>query len=577
MTTSNFLCVVRTALAGLALTSGAQPVRVFEARAFGVVGDGVADDRKALQAALDAAVAARCPAAVSLGEGTVCRLGTNAASVAALTLRGATNVTVEGHGATLLAHPAGRVLTVFESQDITLRDVALDYDPLAYTQGRIVSVTEGGFRFTPDLGYPSPVVAGGEQYKDHKSSDCVFIDGRTRLFNHEWRRIRSVQPAGSNAYDVAFYGSGTRPFKTTRVGDLAAIKILEPGATLPRDADGRYLATGSANIQVLFSRRVHLEKVDSYAAPGMTLVASGSEDVSASGLRIVRKPGTDRLIASCSDGAHMKSLTVMPRFRDCRFEALMDDSINIKISANKVTKLDGNAATLSHADIAWDDLVMKPGDVVEWVNAAETGFLGLSRMIDVEREAYRRARVTFDRIPAAVKPGDLAFLRPQTRAEVSNCVFRTQLKTALLTRPQTLVADCRFEDVAYGVHAALAGDGIEGPAPRGIEVLRCSFSRPWIAGVALSVKDFAVVPDDVPGVRIEESDFTLRGKTARAVSGRIPELALTNLTVRGEDESRRDTWIQVKTRESTPKGEYPKRKAGAASERSRTEQGLSNE
>jgi hypothetical protein len=107
------------------------------------------------------------------------------------------------------------------------------------------------------------------------------------------------------------------------------------------------------------------------------------------------------------------------------------------------------------------------------------------------------------------------------------------------------VADCRFEDVAYGVHAMLGGDGIEGPAPRDLEIRRCAFARPWIAGVALSVKAFGVVPPDVGGARLADCAFELAGK-GRAVSGRLPDVALTNLTLRGEGTG--GAAVQVKTR-----------------------------
>jgi hypothetical protein len=446
----------------------------------------------------------------------------------------------------LLCHPAARIFAAYRSKNVVLRDLLLDYDPLPYTQGRISALSEGGLIFTPDPGYPAPVAAGPERYRDHKSSDAVFVDGASRLFNHEWRRVRAVEPAGANAFDVRFHDTGTRPLSATRAGDFIALKILQPDAPLPRDAGGRFIATSSASLQARYCDGVALDNVTSYASPGMTLVAVGSQAVSARGLRIVRKPGTDRLVAGCSDGAHMKSLTAMPRFFDCEFEALMDDAINIKVSAERVEAVAGREVLLSHADIVWDDIALEAGDEVEWVNAAETAFLGLSRVASVRGEGYRRVRATFDQVPSALAPGDLAFLRPQTLSVVSNCQFRSQLKTALLVEPQARVSDCRFENVAYGVHAMLGGGGIEGPAPRDLDIRRCAFVRPWIAGVALSVKDFAAVPPDVAGVRVASCNFTL-GAKGLALCGRYPEVLTNGLTLRGEQGRDPATGVRLQT------------------------------
>jgi hypothetical protein len=524
--------------------AGSSPVQ-FQARDFGAVGDGKADDRPALQAALDSAATSRVPARVHLEPGRIYRLAPYTNSIAALSLVAATNVTVSGHGATLVASPQNRILSVYASERVVLQDVLLDYDPLPYTQGRIIDVMEDGVLFSPDPGYPLPVVADEKQYRDQKDSDCVFINGQTRLFNHEWRRIREVKAEGNGSFAVYFHGARVRKLEKTKPGDYIAIKICQPRMPMPRASNGRFIAVGSSSIQIRFSQDIRLEHVTSYASPSMTVVTTGSENVELKGLRIIRKPGTDRLVASCSDGAHMKSLTQMPRFLDCHFEALMDDSINIKVSGEVVKKVEGNTATLTHLDILYDDIVMKPGDVVDWVNEARTTYLGESRVVAVQTPSYRLAQVTFDQIPATVKPSDTCFLRPQSVALVSNCVFKTQLKTALLTRPPTRVTGSIFDDVAYGVHAFFNTDCIEGPIPRDIAIERCTFARPSIAGVALYVKDFAVVPPKAEAIRIADCSFMLEGKGS-AVRGRYPNVHTTNLQIRGTTPT--NLWMQVITR-----------------------------
>jgi hypothetical protein len=537
--------------------------RVVDVGDHGAVGDGVADDRAAIQTAIDAALAGEGAAVVRLGEGKTYRLAPHADSIAALSIVRGQGVRLDGRGSTLRVHPSSRALAVFESESIGISNLTIDYDPLPYTQGRIGSVDGSSVRFRVDEGYPAPVEGGVETYPDHKSSDCVFIDGPTRRFNHEWRRVRRMERLPGGEWRATFHERPSgRSLEATRPGDFIAVKIPYPGLPMPRSADGRFITTGSGNIQIAFCSGVVVSNVTSYAAPGMTLAAHGSEAVEVTALRIVRKPGTDRLVAGCSDGAHMKSLTVMPRFRDCVFEALMDDSINIKVSAQKVVKTEGARILMRHADIFWNDIVVRPGDTLEFVQADETLFLGLAEVRRVEKTEYRTAWVEVDRAPDGLQSGVLAYIRPRTTGLVSNCVFRSQLKTAILTRPMTRITACLFEDVAYGVHAAQMGDGIEGPAPRGIVIEGCRFVRPWIAGVALHVKRFEAVPPGLAGIRVAGCEFDFSGK-ASAIRGRIPDLAMENLVLRPTGTMDREAWIDVKTERMRPERLiYVERKPG---------------
>jgi hypothetical protein len=238
----------------------------------------------------------------------------------------------------------------------------------------------------------------------------------------------------------------------------------------------------------------------------------------------------------------MKILTQMPRFLDCHFEALMDDSMNIKVSGEVVKKVEGNTATLTHLDILYDDIVLKPGDVVDWVNEKRTAYLGESRVVTVRMPSYRLANVTFDQIPETVKQTDTCFLRPQTLALVSNCVFKTQLKTALLTRPPTRVVDSRFENIAYGVHSFFNTDCIEGPVPSDLSIQRCIFVNPWVAAIALSFKDINVIPPNAKGFDVSDCSFSVHGKSS-AIRGRIPRLTTRNLSISGSSPT--NLWLQV--------------------------------
>lgn len=454
---------------------------------WGAVGDGTTNDAPALQKAIDAALSAGPGASVILESGKVYRLGPQPDNIAALRIGKATDLTLSGQGATLLVHPSNRPLAIFDSTRVTVQDLVIDYHPLPFTQARLTRVLaeEGLVRFRVEPGYANPAAAAAEVYRDFKSSDAVFLHGHNRKFTHSWGRLSRVTAHGTGEFEAGFHGQNQAArLRDLQPGDFMAIKLLFPDAPAQRDASKRYLTNSSANVYIAFSREVTLERITSYAAPGMTFVATGSEDVRLRTCRVMRKPGSDRLIAGNSDGAHLKSLTRMPRIESCLFEALMDDSVNIKISSEIVKEVQGRRLRLAHGDIATDDAVIAPGQSLSFTAGAGKRYLGDAAVVATERTGYREMWVELESPVAGLLPGDLAFLRPVSEAVISDCEFRSQLKTALLTRPPSAVSGCLFQDVAYGIHACFM-DSIEGPPPGGLRVRGCSFERPSVAAIAL--------------------------------------------------------------------------------------------
>ncbi len=517
---------------------------------FGAAGDGRADDRDAIQRALSAAVAAGPGSRVVFEPGRVYRLGPRDEAYGALLLEGARGVTLCGQGATLLAHPSNRILAVYDCRDLVVRDFVLDFDPLPFTQAELLDIDseQGSVRFRVAAGFADPVEAGADQYRDFKSSDCVFLDGATGHFTHDWLRLEEVRRQKNRIFEARFHGSRelvTRRLSAVRPGDFMGIKMLHPPAQVKRTDAGRFVATGVASINIAFSWGVRLERIVSYAAPNMTFNAHGSEDITLDGCAVRRRPGSDRLIAGNSDGCHLKSLTSMPRVIDCEFEALMDDSIHIKISSNHVAEVRGRDVRLTHGDIAYNDVVIQPGQELSLFDWDRRRHLSYAVVQDVRRVRYREVWVTLDRQIPGLSPGALAFPRPVRDAEVQRCRFGTQLKTALLLRPPGLVRDCVFDGVAYGVHAFL-NDRIEGPVPFGTRVQHGEFLRPSIAGIALSIPSRQSVPPGNYALVAEDCRFVMAGGRGRVLAARNQTgITLRRLTVEIQDGRRPEELLSL--------------------------------
>ena len=492
----------------------------FRVATFGAKGDGRHDDGPAIQSAIEAAIAAGPGAEVALEAGKNYRLGPNTQELAKLRIGNAHGLTLSGHGAMLVTHPSNRPLSIFDSRDITVHDLALDYDPLPFTQARLtgLALERGAVQFRVEPGYTDPAVGDEQLYRDFKSSDAVFLDDTSRAFTHEWGRLRSIRAIGDHVFEAQFHAPDLRKrFTRLKVGDFIAIKKNFPEAPPRRDREGRFLTAASANIYITFSQNVRLERIISHAAPAMTFVASGAEGVVLDGCKVIRKPGSDRLIASNSDGAHLKSLTVMPQIRNTVFEALMDDSINIKVSSEVVKALQGKRVRLAHGDILTDDLVIEPGQSLTFLGGSTKRYLGQAKVLAVQRIRYREAWITLDREVPGLKADDLAFLRPATEAIVDRCEFRSQLKTALVTHPPSVISDCVFDDVAYGVHAFFT-DKIEGPPPMNLRLSRCSFIHPGVSAIALHLPAADSVPPGNRAILAEQCRFIMGNQRGMALT-----------------------------------------------------------
>ena len=128
----------------------------FNVRDYGAAGNGVANDQPAIQAAINAAIAAGPGNTVSLPAGTYL-LATNNSSGNILDINNSTKLTFTGATGTELisSQQTTQLLSMWNNTNLTVENFTVDYKPYAYSQGTITAYSFDSktvtFTTDPDL------------------------------------------------------------------------------------------------------------------------------------------------------------------------------------------------------------------------------------------------------------------------------------------------------------------------------------------------------------------------------------------------------------------------------------------
>lgn len=226
-------------------------------------------------------------------------------------------VTLDFQGSTLWFETEASGIVMPGARDTTLRNVFLDWDPLPFIQGTIVAIQPdaGTFDVKLDPGYERAVAPlMRETWR-----------GRGIAFERDTRELKpgqigcevtfswnARQPDGS--YRLKFHG-----FHNVPIAD-AGIAVGDPYVMLRRMQRGVRME-GTVNCT--------LEDVTLYAAPFVAFVHSAGGAPTFRRCNILRRPGTDRLIAGNADGINCDNMIKGPLIENCRMETLGDDFVNV--------------------------------------------------------------------------------------------------------------------------------------------------------------------------------------------------------------------------------------------------------
>ena len=424
-----------------------------------------------------------------------------------LELRGLDGFVLDGQGSTLIFSPGGGSVMLRECRKCVVKGLALDLDPPPFTQGTVQAVDPVAktVDLRLDAGYP----VGSEKGRG-KQLRCAFFD-----------------PAGERELDVIDTSTpppveispGVHRISSPRIFDLEVRKLGKG------DRVALSLHSGGGGFKLLDCANIRVEDVSVYAAGNFAF----TEDGFAEGghtyerCRVVRKPGSGRLMAGAADGFHSITQRKGPVLRSCEIAHCFDDLVNIhgffSLALERMERGTWLIAGPGGQDYSVGSLlrfyrapnaepigearvVSCPRDAA--VSAAEVG----KRVADYFEKSYHgfRLRSFFNAQVCEVKldrdiplvPYDFVSCSDFAGAGtvIEGCHFHDgHVRGVLLKSSGSVVARCRFERLARsGLVVAPEIYWLEGPFPRDVRVVENTFVDCGFGAISKREKHWEIAP-----------------------------------------------------------------------------------
>ncbi len=352
---------------------------------------------------------------------------------------------------------------------ITVRDLAIDYDPLPFTQGTITAFDHAALEIMVkvDPGYP-----------DDAKFLATVNDGFFKVMD---RRTRALKPGARDFLT---------PSRIERIGDKLIKVHLRWSAN---DLFPSQLPIAVGDVVTICNGYAHAIVVDGsvsttfyglklLASPGMGILENGGPGgMVLQNVSIVPGPRpagatTDRLVSTNSDGSHFITVERGPTIQDCTFANTSDDAVNVHgFYYYVVHKTAPRRYLLSPK---WD-IGLMAGDAIESCENATFRSLGRTKIVQLTKRKAPELKAKIAQIwknkspstqpdlvydvelqqdlPLKIADAVTSLSRIGAGAAIRRCSFHA-CGHVVVKSPNSVVEDCQF---AYSSTIALqAGSDI---------------------------------------------------------------------------------------------------------------------
>lgn len=216
----------------------------------------------------------------------------------------------------------------------------------------------------------------------------------------------------------------------------------------------RHTMYGSSVITVRNSDDTVIKDITMHSTPGMgIIVLARSNNMVVDGLKIIKAEGSHTLMAGNCDGIHLAGLTGKFVMKNCVYDGLGDDALNVHATAGTITGIDLDNKTLkvNYCKKFEDGVLPKrwcqKGDEIRVFNPEN-----LEHIATFTVEEFEDERLKFSDLKGKLEKGFMIQNAVFTPAcEVDNCVMRNTRARGLLFQTENVeVKNCEI----YGISSS---------------------------------------------------------------------------------------------------------------------------
>lgn len=433
------------------------------------------------------------------------------------------DVTIIANNVELICTETVQAINIINCKNFKLVGLSVDYDPLPFTQGRIVEMSADKSKLTVDVleGYSTKL--RNEKLEIYDSATAELSTRTYYAVKHEVdeanRRIIFKKKNKANA-----------EYSFEKVGDIIVFDSysnhFSPHAIVMEDCEG-----------------LTLENVKLYAGPTFAFFEKSCNGSKYIDCKVDRRPletdiakrGIRRMRSNNADGFHSKSAQVGPSYKNCIARYNGDDGFAISGNYHVITETNGNKLTVVGKVGFTPDIQV--GDAVELVSYDGT------RMPDAIVKSIKADRVLT--LEERMFLANQKFLRESDRTKDAANVFIIEIDHPVELPMGSVIASANRVGNGFEVLNCIAGPnrsrGIIAKASNGTisnnqcisnwgMAIKCSPEHQWLE--AGSGKNLTITSNTIENCQdVAIAVYALGGNKKTAAIGAHSNINISNNTV----------------------------------------------